>query len=163
MAVPGAVIVVRAGRSVRDLVVLLRRLAVRVRMLTGTPATDEASFLEGYGKMWKVLRAGSFPDDEARDNERGCAVWARGYHPAGSARQFAAIFASGNRTEALKNVKVPTLVIHGRPDPLVPVEAGLATAAAIPNAKLRIIETMGHALPASMWTEIVDAIAEHAR
>ena len=132
-------------------------------LLMAAPATDEASFLEGYAKMWTVLRAGSFPDDEARDGERGRAVWARGYHPAGSARQFGAIFASGNRTEALKNVKVPTLVIHGRPDPLVPVEAGLATAAAIPNAKLRIIETMGHALPTSMWNEIVDAIAEHAR
>lgn len=60
-------------------------------------------------------------------------------------------------------MKVPTLVIHGRSDPLVPVEAGLATAAAIPNAKLHIIETMGHALPESLWNEIIDAIAEHAR
>lgn len=134
-----------------------------VALLLAAPATDETSFLEGYAKMWKVLRAGSFPDDEARDAERGRAVWARGYHPAGSARQFGAIFASGNRTEALKNVRVPTLVIHGRPDPLVPFEAGLATAEAIPNATLHVIETMGHALPASMWDEIVDAIATHAR
>ena len=132
-------------------------------LLMAAPATDEASFLKGYAKMWKVLRAGSFPDDEARDAERGRAVWARGYHPAGSARQFAAIVASGNRTEALKNVKVPTLVIHGRADPLVPFEAGLATAEAIAGARMHAIEAMGHALPTSMWSELIDAIAAHAR
>ena len=132
-------------------------------LMMAAPATDEASFLAAYAAMWKVLRAGRFPEDEARDAERGRAVWARGYHPAGSARQFAAIFASGNRTKALKNVKVPTLVVHGRADPLVPFEAGVATAEAIPNAKLHAIETMGHALPRSMWGELIEVIARHAQ
>ncbi len=132
-------------------------------MLFGSPAKDEAEFIEGYQKMWRVLRAGEFPEDEAGDRDRAVQVWSRGYHPAGSARQFAAIIASGNRTEALRKLTVPTLVIHGRADPLVPVEAGLATAEAIPNAKLHLIDRMGHALPRAMWGELIDAIVRHAQ
>ena len=132
-------------------------------ILLASPAKDEESFLVAYRNMWKVLRAGEFPDDEARDTERGRAVFARGYHPAGSARQFAAIIHSGDRSEKLRALTVPTLVIHGKADPLVPVEAGIATAEAIPNAKLHLVERMGHALPTSMWDDVIGAIADHAK
>ena len=132
-------------------------------LLTAKPVENETQFLAFYQVLMKTLRAGEFPEDEALDAARGRAAWNRGYHPAGSARQLAAIIASGNRTKALQGVRVPTLVIHGRPDPLVPVEGGIATAAAIPGAKLLIIERMGHALPLSMWGQIIDAIADHAR
>lgn len=132
-------------------------------MLVAKPAGNEAEFLVFYKVMMKTLRAGDFPEDEALDESRGLAAYRRGYHPAGSARQLAAIIASGNRTKALHGVTVPTLVIHGRPDPLVPVEGGMATAAAIPGAKLLILERMGHALPLSTWGEVIDAIAAHAR
>jgi pimeloyl-ACP methyl ester carboxylesterase len=131
-------------------------------MLVAKPAESLEEFIPLYKKLMTVLRAGSFPEDEALDEPRAIASWQRGYHPAGSARQLAAIIASGNRTEALATVKVPTLVIHGRPDPLVPVEGGIATAAAITGAKLVIIERMGHALPLSAWDQVIDAIVAHA-
>ncbi len=132
-------------------------------LLVAKPAANEAQFIAFYKGMMTMLRAGAFPEDEALDESRGIAAYRRGYHPAGSARQLAAIIASGNRTKALNGVTVPTLVIHGRPDPLVPVEGGIATAAAIPGAKLLILERMGHALPLSTWSEVIDAIAAHAR
>lgn len=132
-------------------------------LLMAKPVEDETGFVVFYEKLMRVLRAGSFPEDEALDADRARAAWQRGYHPAGSARQLAAIIASGNRTKALHGVAVPALVIHGRPDPLVLVEGGIATAAAIPGAKLRIIERMGHALPLSTWDEVIGAIAAHAR
>ncbi len=131
-------------------------------LLVAPPAKDQAAFIPAYQNLMKILRAGEFPEDEARDAERAVLAWTRGYHPAGSARQLAAIIASGNRTKALAKVKVPTLVIHGRADPLVPVEGGIATAEAISGAKLHIIERMGHALPMSMWGEMIGAIAGHA-
>jgi pimeloyl-ACP methyl ester carboxylesterase len=131
-------------------------------MLVAKPAANLEEFIPFYRKLMTVLRAGSFPEDEVLDEPRAIASWQRGYHPAGSARQLAAIIASGNRSEALATVKVPTLVIHGRPDPLVPVEGGIATAAAIPGAKLVILERMGHALPLSAWDQVIDAIAAHA-
>ena len=71
--------------------------------------------------------------------------------------------AAENRTEALKAVRAPTLVIHGSADPLVSVEGGKATADAVPGAKLLVIDGMGHALPIACWPQVIDAIAAHAR
>ena len=60
---------------------------------------------------------------------------------------------------ALAAVTVPTLVIHGRDDPLVPVEAGLDTAEAVPGAELLVIDGMGHDLPRALWPRIIDRIS----
>jgi pimeloyl-ACP methyl ester carboxylesterase len=82
--------------------------------------------------------------------------------PAGTARQLAAILATKSRKEALKSITIPTLVIHGDADPLVPVECGIDTADAIPGAKLMIIEGMGHNLPPLVAPQVIEAIAHHA-
>ena len=126
------------------------------------PAPDQVSYFESYAQTWKVLRAGSFPLDEARDLTRAGQTWARGLNPAGSARQLVAILASGSRKEALGGVRVPTLVLHGDADPLVPLGCGVDTAESVPGAKLVVIKGMGHALPIPMWPQIIDAIAAHA-
>ena len=131
-------------------------------LLTPTPP-DYAGYLDRYIKTWKILRAGSFPEDEARDPERARAAFDRGLNPAGVARQLVAIIASGSRRPALANVKTPTLVIHGDVDPLVPLAHGQDVAAAVPGARIDVIPRMGHALPISMWPRIVDAIARHTR
>lgn len=133
-------------------------------VLMAPPPKDKQGYFDNYKRTWAVLRGpGAFPLDEARDLERAEANWQRGLNPPGVARQLAAIIASGNRTEALKAVKVPTLVIHGDQDPLVRLEGGKATAAAIPGAKLMVVPGMGHALPVSLWPQLIDAIAGHAR
>jgi pimeloyl-ACP methyl ester carboxylesterase len=124
--------------------------------------TDQAGYFESYVQTWKVLRAGSFPLDEARDLVRAGQNFARGLNPAGVARQLVAILASGSRKQALAAVRVPTLVIHGDIDPLVPLACGLDTAESVPGAKLLVVPGMGHALPISKWPPIVDAIAAHA-
>ena len=131
-------------------------------MLFKPTPTDQAAYFESYRQTWKLLRAGSFPLDEARDLARAGQIFARGLNPAGVARQLTAIVASGSRKEALAAVRVPTLVIHGDADPLVPVACGVDTAGSIPNASLLIIEGMGHALPITLWPRIIDAIAAHA-
>jgi pimeloyl-ACP methyl ester carboxylesterase len=74
-----------------------------------------------------------------------------------------AIIASGNRRKALRGVKVPTLVIHGTADPLVPDDGGRDTALTIPGARLLLIEGMGHSFPREVWPRIIDAIAAHAQ
>ena len=76
---------------------------------------------------------------------------------------MAAIMADGDRRERLKRVTAPTLVIHGEDDPLVPVEGGKDTAAAIPGAKLLTIPRMGHDLPLELVGQIADAIAGVAK
>jgi len=132
-------------------------------VLMAPPPTSRDEYIANFSRSWKVLRAGSFPEDEARDPGRAARMWDRGTNPPGVARQLLAIMASGDRTVPLGSVTAPTLVIHGTPDPLVPVEAGRATAAAVPGAKLLELERMGHALPIAIWPAVIGAIAEHCK
>jgi pimeloyl-ACP methyl ester carboxylesterase len=131
-------------------------------MLMAPPPQTKEEFLIRFAQTWKVLRVGSFPLDEAKDRERALRVFERGLNPAGVGRQLRAILASGSRKERLRAVKAPTLVIHGTVDPLVHPEGGKDTAAAIPGAKLMMVDGMGHALPIPMWPQIIDAIDKHA-
>ena len=131
-------------------------------MLFKPAPTDREAYFASYVQTWKVLRAGSFPLDEARDLERAGQNFARGLNPAGVARQLAAILASGSRKRALAAVRVPTLVLHGDVDPLVPLACGVDVANSVPGAKLVVVNGMGHALPIAMWPQIIDAIAAHA-
>jgi pimeloyl-ACP methyl ester carboxylesterase len=126
------------------------------------PPTSKEEYFARFAKTWKVLRVGSFPEDEALDPSRAARTYERGLNPAGVGRQLRAVLASGSRKERLGQLKVPALVIHGTVDPLVRPEGGKDTAASIPGAKLLMIEGMGHALPIPMWPQIIGAIDEHA-
>jgi pimeloyl-ACP methyl ester carboxylesterase len=131
-------------------------------VLMAPPPASKEEYFERFAHTWKVLRVGSFPQDEALDRSRAERTFERGLNPAGVGRQLRAILASGSRKERLASVKAPTLVIHGTVDPLVRPEGGKDTAASIPGAKLLMIEGMGHALPIPMWPQIIDAIDRHA-
>ena len=131
-------------------------------LLMAPPPKTKDEYIALFARNWKILRQGSFPQDEAKDRDRAERCYARGLNPAGVGRQFRAILASGARNKALAGVKVPSLVIHGTVDPLVRPEAGRDTANAIPGAKLVMVEGMGHALPIPMWPQVIGAIAEHA-
>lgn len=86
----------------------------------------------------------------------------RNYGPEGVARQTAAIMASPDRTPGLQQVRVPTLVVHGLEDVLVTPSGGIATAKAVPGARLLAFPDMGHNLPAARLPEIIDAMVENA-
>jgi len=131
-------------------------------VLLAPPPPDRAAAIEASVRSGRAHRGPRFPFDEAHARQRAAQAYDRSHYPAGKARQMAAVVASGSLKDALKSVTVPTLVIHGGADPLVPVEAGRATARAIPGAKLLIIEGMGHELPAAAWPQIIEAIAQHA-
>jgi pimeloyl-ACP methyl ester carboxylesterase len=123
---------------------------------------DRAGYVREYVTTWSVLAGEHFPFDADRTARQGAAGYDRGINPAGVSRQMMAIVASGNRTRALRELRVPTLVIHGTADPLIPDPGGRATAAAIPGAQLLLIEGMGHSFPREVWPTIIDAIARHA-
>ena len=96
---------------------------------------------------------------------RSQATWQveRSFTPAGVARQTAAIAASRDRTELLRSVTAPTLVIHGLTDPLVKPSGGVATATAVPGSRLLNFPDMGHDLPRPRWHEIRNAIVDNTR
>jgi pimeloyl-ACP methyl ester carboxylesterase len=96
--------------------------------------------------------------DEELSRSIATEAFDRCFHPAGFAFQLVAIAASGDRTERLGQLDVPTLVIHGRQDALVGLSGGEATAAAIPGADLLVLGRMGHDLPEIYWPQMADAI-----
>ena len=114
-------------------------------------------------QVFTALAAPGQPLDMEELARIGGMAWDRGTNPAGFARQLAAIMASGSRRKALRRVTVPTLVVHGAADPLIPVSAGKATARAVPNSRLEVIEGMGHVMGMVHFRRVADLIDEHAR
>ena len=112
-------------------------------------------------KVYRAIGSPGFPTSDEELRAKIGAAFDRSYYPVGVGRQFAAILANGSRVEMLKRISVPTLVLHGADDPLVPVEAGRHTAAQIPGSKLTIIPGMGHDIPTGLIPILVNAIAAH--
>ena len=87
----------------------------------------------------------------------------RDYTPDGVVRQMAAIIAGGNRIKLLESIKVPTMVIHGADDPLIPLAAGKDTAETIPGAHFEVIQGMGHDLPESLIIVLIGLVTRFTR
>ena len=133
-----------------------------LQVLLSPPAADRAAHIKNEVAALRVFNGDHFPMDEARIRELAGLAYDRGLCPTGMIRQMAALLASGSRREALEQVNVPALIIHGDADPLSPIDGGRATAATIPGAVLLEIAGMGHHLPSALWTQVIDAIARHA-
>ncbi len=114
-------------------------------------------------RTWRLIGSPAYQptDDELR--EKILAGYERCYYPDGYTRHMAAIMAGGDRVSDLAKVMAPTLVIHGKQDPLVPVEGGIDTANLISGAKLEIIDGMGHDLPKQLLPRFVDLISSHIK
>jgi pimeloyl-ACP methyl ester carboxylesterase len=135
-----------------------------MRVLTGRPASADIEAQVAFTmQAARVIGSPGYPPDPARLEVRVRAEHVRGHYPAGIARHIAAIVADGDRRAMLKRIRVPSLVIHGDADPLVPVTGGQDTAKTIPDARLTIIPGMGHDLPLALVDTMADAIAGHAR
>jgi pimeloyl-ACP methyl ester carboxylesterase len=130
--------------------------------LLAPPASTREEAQERAVAGYRIIGSPGYPLDEEGLRERAGTAFDRANDPAGVGRQLLAILASGDRTPRLREVGVPTLVIHGERDPLIDVSGGRATAAAIPGAELAVLEGMGHDLPRELWPELVDRIAAHA-
>jgi pimeloyl-ACP methyl ester carboxylesterase len=134
---------------------------VAVRMLRPAARTRDA-YIEDHVATYRVIGSRRFDFEEEHKRERAGQLFDRGIHPAGSARQMAAIVTARDRTAELHQITVPTTVIHGDQDPLVNVSGGRATADAIPGARLMVMPGMGHDLPRELWPEIIAAISDTA-
>jgi pimeloyl-ACP methyl ester carboxylesterase len=132
-------------------------------VLVSSMPSDREGFIEQAVVNAKAISAGTaFPFDAEAVRRGAARSYDRAYHPKGTGRQFAAILAAGDRTEALGAVRVPTLVVHGEEDQVIGVSGGEATAAAIPGARLLRVPGLGHELPPGFWPALADALAENA-
>ena len=111
----------------------------------------------------QALGSPAYPTPEKQLRRRAARALRRCYCPAGAARQMLAITSAPERSELLRSIAVPTLVIHGAADPLVPVACGADTAAHVPGARLEVIEGMGHDLPSQLNERLLTLIDFHAR
>ena len=128
-------------------------------LLLGKPPREREAAIERVIKTFKTVGSPGYPFDEERVREIAGLSFDRGHSEAGIARQLHAITASGDRTPGLRKLELPALVIHGKNDLLVNPSGGRATAKAIPGARLRMIEGMGHDLPRALWPTFVEEIA----
>ena len=124
------------------------------------PPAGREEYIEHSLKAQRLNWAGDFDEEVAR--RRTARGYDRAFDLEGTARQRRAIQSAASRRAALASVRVPTLVIHGDADPLIPVENGRRTARAIPGAELLVIPGMGHYNPPRAWEQIADAIARNA-
>lgn len=132
---------------------------IAVSLTTPRPTDVEEAVRVGV-QGWRTIAGPHFDADEIEAKVR--AAVARSVNPLGAVRQLLAILASPDRTAALREVRVPTLVVHGLADRLVVPSGGIATTKAVPGSRLLLFPDMGHDLPKPRRAEIVEAIARNA-
>jgi pimeloyl-ACP methyl ester carboxylesterase len=129
-------------------------------LFAGPPAVTRAEVIQRMLRSMRAVGSPGYPSDENEIATRAGRAFDRGYDPAGTARQAVATVASGDRTERLRHLSVPTLVIHGLADRMCDPSGGRATAEAIPGAELVLIEGMGHNLPPGLLSQLASRIGE---
>lgn len=128
-------------------------------LMTPAPEGDIEGAIARGMNAWKVIGSPGYPTDDVTLREWVSRDVKRSLYPVGTGRQMAAIVANGDRREKLKGLNLPTVVVHGADDPLVPVEGGKDTAENIPGAELRVVPGMGHDFPLGLVKTYADAVS----
>ena len=134
-----------------------------LRTLLMRPVSTRQERIEQSVDVLRRISSPGYPFDEVGVAEMAGVSYDRSYDPAGGRRQFTAVVTAPDRTAALGRLHMPTLVMHGTEDPLINLSGGVATARAIPTARLMTFAGMGHDLPEPLWdtflTEIGNTVA----
>ncbi|MGA3041794.1 MAG: alpha/beta hydrolase [Bryobacteraceae bacterium] len=129
-------------------------------VFAGPRAVTRDEVIQQRLRAVRALGSPGYPADEKEAAAGAGRAYDRCYDPIGAARQAVASVASGDRTERLRHIEVPTLVIHGLADRMCDVSGGRATAEAIAGAELVLIEAMGHDLPPGLRLQLAARIAD---
>ncbi|MCC7156475.1 MAG: alpha/beta hydrolase [Bryobacterales bacterium] len=129
-------------------------------VFSGPPAVTREEVIHQMLRAVRILGSPAYPCAASEVAARAGRAYDRGYDSRGFARQGAATLASGDRTEHLRQLKIPSLVIHGLADRMCDVSGGRATAEAIPGARLILVEGMGHDLAPALRPQLAGYIAE---
>jgi pimeloyl-ACP methyl ester carboxylesterase len=130
-------------------------------MTARKPSATREELIDITLGIWELIGTKNSGRDPVEFRKQVAASIDRNSSPSGIRRQMAAIIATRDLREWTRKVTAPSLVIHGSEDPLVPYQNGLDIAAEIKNARMEIIEGMGHDLPPKYLTEVVDHVLEH--
>ena len=119
-------------------------------------------YLETSAAFWERISSPGYPEPRELALDRAGLTWDRGFSASGVVRQMLAVLTQPNRTAALRQVTVPTAVIHGLKDRMVHVSGGRATARAIPRSELVLLPGMGHDIQAALFEQITDVVRRTA-
>ncbi|MBX3710056.1 MAG: alpha/beta hydrolase [Gammaproteobacteria bacterium] len=125
--------------------------------------TENLSLEAAVNKKLKLFKIYNHPDffDEGKIVQQLTAAFKRANNPNGFKRILLAMICAQSRTEQLKKLSIPCLIIHGDYDPVFPLEHGKQLADSIPGSHLEVIKKMGHGLPDEFAKKVVDLIARH--
>jgi pimeloyl-ACP methyl ester carboxylesterase len=126
------------------------------------PAERDRYLEQAVANARQALAGSAFPFDADAIRQAAARGYDRAFHPDGVGRQLAAALAAGDRTGALRSLRMPTLVVHGEVDRIIGVDGGEATASVVPGARLLRIRGLGHELPPGVWATVADAVADNA-
>ena len=128
-------------------------------MLTAQPEGPSREQRVAHGiKLRRAIAGSGYPIPDAEMRAFVEKNVDRRWYPEGGARQYLSIIASGDRVELLKTIKLPTLVLHGEEDPLLPVECGRDVARLVPGAEIQTYPGWGHDFPSQMIPALIDRI-----
>jgi pimeloyl-ACP methyl ester carboxylesterase len=157
--------------SVRSLVSIMSNTGSRLSgqpslrtygLLLSRAPRERNAYIAHFERVFAAIGSTGLPRDLDDVRELAALSYDRDHDPDGPSRQLAAIIASGNRAGELRRITAPTLVVHGKADPLVAYSGGRATARLIGGAKMMSVEGMGHDLPRAVWPRLIDGIAATA-
>ena len=133
-------------------------------MLTAQPEGPAREQLVKHGmKLRQTIGSPGYPPPEAELRAFVEKNVDRRWYPEGAARQYLSIIASGDRVELLKAIKLPTLVMHGEEDPLLPIACGRDVASLVPGAEFQSYPGWGHDFPAKLISTIADRISSFCK
>lgn len=124
--------------------------------------TDRDAYIDSVAGFWKVIGSPAYPEPVERTRTKAATTFDRGINGPGMLRHMLAVLTQPNRSRALGEVTVPTLVMHGLADRMVHVSGGRATSTAIPGSELVLVDGMGHDLPPALWPMIIGGIRRTA-
>lgn len=132
------------------------------RVLLSRPVSDTPeAIVDHYVTLFKAIGSPGFPVPEDEMRARILVGVQRRFHPEGTLRQMMAVVADRGRADELSRISCPTLVLHGKADPLVPFAHGEDTAARISGARLASMDGMGHDLPPEPVSWMLDELIPH--
>lgn len=136
---------------------------VQLRLVRRPKGRSREALIEHGTETWKVLASTKAVPPEAERRALATRTVDRSIYPRGYAHQLLAILASGSRHKRLHEIKLPTLIVHGEDDPLIPVAAAYEQQQLIPGAKLEVLPAMGHDLPTPLLSQLSTLLSAHAR
>ncbi|UCJ16409.1 alpha/beta fold hydrolase [Pseudomonas sp. MM211] len=134
-----------------------------LRLLSRRDAPSREAALEQQADLLAALGSPAVVDDRAMLLHQAEVAYDRAFNPAGVERQLLAILAESSRVDLLNRLQVPTLVVHGTADPLLPVMHGVHVAAHVRGSELRLIPGLAHRFQERFKAPLLAAVLPHLR